>query len=77
MPSSQSTAAQSWRFVVCTSRNVVATHLLDRRLHDFAAVRATGEPDSDGDLAFDVDIALEHAAPILRDAQMIEPFVLK
>src|SRR6266480_1498909 len=57
--------------------NVVATHLLDRRLHDFAAVRATGEPDSDGDLAFDVDIALEHAAPILRDAQMIEPFVLK
>jgi tRNA 2-thiocytidine biosynthesis protein TtcA len=57
--------------------NVVATHLLDRRLHDFAAVRATGEPDCDGDLAFDVDIALEHAAPILRDAQMIEPFVLK
>ena len=57
--------------------NVVSTHLLDRRLHDFAAVRATGEPDADGDLAFDVDIALEHAAPILRDAQMIEPVVLK
>ena len=57
--------------------NVVSTHLLDRRLHDFAAVHATGEPDADGDLAFDVDIALEHAAPILRDAQMIEPVVLK
>src|SRR5438105_2724251 len=45
--------------------NVVATHLLDRRLHDFTAVRATGEPDGNGDLAFDVDLALEHAAPIL------------
>src|SRR5438270_6175334 len=56
--------------------NVVSTHLLDRSLHDFAAVRATGEPDADGDLAFDVDIALEHAAPILRDA-LIEPFALK
>jgi tRNA 2-thiocytidine biosynthesis protein TtcA len=57
--------------------NVVSTHLLDRRLHDFAAVRATGEPDADGDLAFDVDFPLEHVAPILRDAQMIEPVVLK
>jgi len=56
--------------------NVVSTHLMDRRLHDFAAVRATGERDADGDLAFDVDIALEHAAPILRDA-LIEPLVLK
>src|SRR5437764_1980092 len=48
--------------------NVVATHLLDRRLHDFAAVRATGEPDADGDLAFDVDLAFEDAAPILAEA---------
>ena len=39
--------------------NVVATHLMDRRLHDFAAVRATGEPDVDGDLAFDIDLAFE------------------
>ena len=56
--------------------NVVATHLMDRRLHDFAAVQATGEPDGDGDLAFDVDLALEHAAPILRDT-LIEPLILK
>src|SRR5438874_11405985 len=56
--------------------NVVATHLMDRRLHDFAAVRATGEPDGDGDLAFDVDLALEHAAPILGDAS-IEALVPK
>src|SRR5947207_5099474 len=55
---------------------VVATHLMDRRLHDFAAVRPTGEPDSDGDLAFDVDLALEHAAPILGDA-LIEALIVK
>ena len=48
--------------------NVVATHLMDRRLHDFAAVRATGAPDVDGDLAFDVDLAFEDAAPIVAEA---------
>jgi tRNA 2-thiocytidine biosynthesis protein TtcA len=42
--------------------NVVTTHLLDRRLQDFGNVRATGTPDEDGDLAFDVDVALEAAA---------------
>ena len=41
--------------------NVVPTHLLDRRLQDFGAVRATGTPDEDGDLAFDVDVGLEAA----------------
>ncbi len=41
--------------------NVVPTHLLDRRLQDFGAVRATGAPDADGDLAFDVDVGLEAA----------------
>ena len=35
--------------------NVVPTHLLDRALHDFAGVRATGVPTPDGDLAFDAD----------------------
>ena len=44
--------------------NVVATHLMDRRLHDFGDVRATGRPHDDGDLAFDVDVALEAAAEI-------------
>ena len=38
--------------------NVVPTHLLDRALHDFASVRATGAPDADGDLAFDADESL-------------------
>ncbi len=35
--------------------NVVGTHLLDRELQDFAAVRATGAPQADGDIAFDDD----------------------
>jgi len=34
-------------------RNVAPTHLLDRSLHDFDAVRATGMPSPDGDRAFD------------------------
>lgn len=33
--------------------NVVTTHLLDRTLQDFAAVRAAGVPVPDGDVAFD------------------------
>ncbi len=36
-------------------RKVEPSHLLDRSLHDFAAVRATGHPEPDGDIAFDVD----------------------
>jgi tRNA 2-thiocytidine biosynthesis protein TtcA len=36
--------------------NVVPTHLLDRRLQDFAAVRPTHQPEPDGDLAFDVEL---------------------
>ena len=47
--------------------NVVPTHLLDRNLHDFAAVHATGEPDADGDIAFDVDVALDDAARVLGE----------
>jgi tRNA 2-thiocytidine biosynthesis protein TtcA len=42
--------------------NVVPTHLLDRRLQDFAGVRATGFPVADGDLAFDPDATLERVA---------------
>ena len=40
---------------------VETTHLLDRTLQDFAAIRATGHPVADGDIAFDVDSALERA----------------
>jgi tRNA 2-thiocytidine biosynthesis protein TtcA len=41
---------------------VVPSHLMDRRLFDFAAVRATGRPEPDGDIGFDVDTDLERAA---------------
>jgi tRNA 2-thiocytidine biosynthesis protein TtcA len=41
---------------------VEPTHLLDRALQDFAAVRATGRPEAAGDIAFDVDPELEAAA---------------
>jgi tRNA 2-thiocytidine biosynthesis protein TtcA len=47
--------------------NVVATHLMDRSLHDFARVRATGAPEQDGDLAFDVDLGVENAAAAFAD----------
>ncbi len=40
---------------------VQPSHLLDRRLQDFAALRATGRPEPEGDIAFDVDVALETA----------------
>jgi tRNA 2-thiocytidine biosynthesis protein TtcA len=35
--------------------DIVPTHLLDRKLRDFANVRAAGTPVPDGDLAFDDD----------------------
>jgi len=40
---------------------VAPSHLMDRSLFDFSAVRATGEAVQDGDLAFDVDPVLERA----------------
>ncbi len=43
-------------------------NLLDRTLQDFAAVRATGRPEPDGDLAFDVDPLLEAAADAVAAA---------
>ncbi len=40
---------------------VVPSHLMDRAVFDFASVRATGVAQADGDIAFDVDTALERA----------------
>jgi tRNA 2-thiocytidine biosynthesis protein TtcA len=51
----------------------VPTHLLDRQLQDFAAVRATGAAVPDGDLAFDVDAALERAADLAAAGATIVP----
>ncbi len=36
-------------------QHLVPTHLLDRGLHDFAAVEATGRPEPEGDRAFDAE----------------------
>ncbi len=47
---------------------VETSHLMDRRVHDFHAVRATGRPEPDGDIAFDVDQALERAADLAAAA---------
>ncbi|HEX8962041.1 MAG TPA: tRNA 2-thiocytidine(32) synthetase TtcA [Rhodocyclaceae bacterium] len=45
---------------------IVPSHMMDRRLHDFAAVKATGVADPDGDHAFDGD-EVPAAAPISLD----------
>ncbi len=41
-------------------QNVVPSHLMDGRRHDFKGIKTTGLPDPDGDMAFD---APEFAAP--------------
>ena len=43
--------------------SVVPTHLLDRTLNDFAAIRAHGSPTPDGDVAFDDDPCSTDASP--------------
>jgi tRNA 2-thiocytidine biosynthesis protein TtcA len=43
---------------------VAPSHLLDRALFDFGAVRATGREEADGDIVFDVDPALERATEL-------------
>ena len=35
--------------------NVVPSHLMDTKLHDFEAVRTTGVEEPDGDMAFDIE----------------------
>ena len=42
---------------------------MDRALFDFAAVRATGRAEADGDIAFDVDPALERATELAAAAR--------
>ena len=48
---------------------VEPSHLMDRQLHDFLAVHATGRPEPDGDIAFDVDAALERATEMAAAGQ--------
>jgi tRNA 2-thiocytidine biosynthesis protein TtcA len=48
--------------------NVVTTHLLDRRLQDFAALRASGTAVPGGDIAFDDDPCIDAGAATVRFA---------
>jgi tRNA 2-thiocytidine biosynthesis protein TtcA len=45
--------------------NIVPSHLMDRQLHDFAHLQATGQPDPDGDTAFDVEEFLAPNATVI------------
>jgi tRNA 2-thiocytidine biosynthesis protein TtcA len=54
---------------------VEPTHLLDRTLQDFAAVRATGRPDPAGDIAFDVDPLLEAATAPAATAPTLDTII--
>ncbi len=44
-------------------QNVVPSHLLDRKLHPFQTLRATGVADADGDKAFDDEPLPEPIVP--------------
>jgi tRNA 2-thiocytidine biosynthesis protein TtcA len=44
--------------------SVVPSHLMDRKLFDFAGLQTTGSPDPDGDIAFDEDPCGEPAAAL-------------
>jgi tRNA 2-thiocytidine biosynthesis protein TtcA len=35
--------------------NIVPSHMMDRQLHPFTTIKATGQPEPDGDIAFDED----------------------
>ena len=47
-------------------QNVVPSHLMDRSLHDFRSVRATGVASPDGDKAFDEESFAPPAVPGLQ-----------
>jgi tRNA 2-thiocytidine biosynthesis protein TtcA len=36
-------------------QNIVPSHLMDVKRHDFKGIKTTGAPDADGDKAFDAD----------------------
>ncbi|MCA3238783.1 MAG: tRNA 2-thiocytidine(32) synthetase TtcA [Curvibacter sp.] len=51
-------------------QNVVPSHLMDASLHDFKHLRATGQPDANGDLAFDGEEL--PATPALPGVQVVQ-----
>ena len=55
---------------------VAPSHLMDRALFDFGAVCAIGRAEPDGDIAFDVDPALERATELASGAHGPGPGVI-
>jgi tRNA 2-thiocytidine biosynthesis protein TtcA len=51
-------------------QNVVPSHLMDAKLHDFKNLKATGVPDADGDTAFDEE---EFSTPGLPGGVQVVP----
>jgi tRNA 2-thiocytidine biosynthesis protein TtcA len=35
--------------------NITPSHMMDRKLYPFTTIRASGQPEPDGDIAFDED----------------------
>jgi len=52
-------------------QNVVPSHLMDAKLHDFKNIQATGVPDEDGDKAFDQEDEFPTANPSLPAVQVV------
>ena len=51
--------------------HVVPSHLMDHKRHDFKAIKATGIPDADGDLAFDAEEIARPAISGLPGLQVV------
>ena len=43
--------------------NITPSHMMDRKLHPFTTIRATGRPEPDGDIAFDEDASCGTPTP--------------
>jgi tRNA 2-thiocytidine biosynthesis protein TtcA len=51
-------------------QNVVPSHLMDARLHDFANLKASGQPEPEGDTAFDHETFEPATLPGLQVVQL-------
>ncbi|MCW5632202.1 MAG: tRNA 2-thiocytidine(32) synthetase TtcA [Rubrivivax sp.] len=56
--------------------HLVPSHLMDRNLHPFATLQASGVPDADGDIAFDDEPCVAPGAAASRMSRPVQPLVL-
>jgi Predicted ATPase of the PP-loop superfamily implicated in cell cycle control len=66
---------RSWNVFGALSR-VVPSHLMDKDLFDFMSLRATGNPDAGGDIAFDTETFEDAATPEEDDLEIRRPRVV-